>query len=189
MKRALCGLIAASVLVLANGSAPAQEYTRGSAYVEPRGGVYGTTNSKVHLVGTYGGAAGYYVLDGVAVEGEALGYAVGQDVPRPSALGRSTSHEETTGAVGVAGMARWDFVRTPKGTLFVGAGGGGLFADKAVPSGGSRQSGLGQADIGGTVGLSKNVSLRASGRFQHVGEFSDKGVDSLGGHLGLKISF
>jgi hypothetical protein len=188
MKHAIYGILAASLLAMTLGVALAQEYTKGTAYVEPRGGVYGTTNKKVHLVGTYGGAAGYYVLDGVAVEAEGLGYSVGQDVPRATALGRG-NHEETTGAVGVAGMARWNFVRTPKGTLFMGVGGGGLFADSAVPASGAKQSGLGQADLGGTVGLSNNVSLRASGRYQHLGEFSDKGLDSLGGHLGLKVSF
>jgi hypothetical protein len=189
MKRAIYGLVAACAVALPLGAALAQEYTQGTAYVEPRGGVYGSTNSNVHVMGTYGGAAGYYVMDGVAVEAEGLGYAVDQDVSRANALGQKSTHEETTGAVGVAGMARWNFVRTPKGTLFVGAGGGGLFADKEVPTGGSKQSGLGQADLGGTLGLSKNVSLRASGRYQHVGEFSDKGLDNLGGHLGLKISF
>lgn len=188
MNRTLATLVVLGALTLTVPGARAQEYTKGTTYIEPRGGVYGTTNSKVQVMGTYGGAAGYYVMDGVAVEAEGLGYSVRQDVSRATALGRST-HEETTGAVGVAGMAKWNFVRTQKGTLFVGAGGGGLFADKAVPTGGSKQSGLGQADFGGTLGLSKNVSLRASGRYQHVGEFSDKGLDSLGGHIGLKISF
>lgn len=188
MHRVIHGVLATGILALSLGVALAQEYTKGTAYVEPRGGVYGATNKKVHAVGSYGGALGYYVADGVALEAEGLGYAVGQDVPRATAVGRSTT-EKTTGAVGVAGMARWNFVRTSKGTLFVGAGGGEMFADQAVPSGGHRNSGLGQADLGGTVGLTKDVSVRAAGRFQHVGDFSDKGLDCLGGHVGLKISF
>lgn len=178
----------ALVLLAWLGSASAQEYTKGTSYVEPRGGVYGTTNPNVGVIGTYGGAAGHYIMDGVALEAEGLGYAVDQQKKTPTALGLATK-SETTNAVGVAAMAKWNFVRTPKGTLFVGAGGGGIFADKDLPYNGHKNSGLGQADLGGTVALGKNVSLRASGRYQHLGSFSDGGVDSLGGNIGLKISF
>ncbi|WP_300154460.1 hypothetical protein [Solidesulfovibrio sp.] len=187
MKRlaATCALAALCVFPVA---AAAQEYTQGTSYVEPRGGVYGTTNPNVNVVGTYGGAAGHYVMDGVALEAEGLGYAVDQKTKTATPQGMA-SKSETNNAVGVAGMAKWNFVRTPKGTLFVGAGGGGVFADKELPEGGQKNSGMGQTDLGGTVSLGKNVSLRAAGRYQHLGSFSDKGLDSLGGNLGLKISF
>lgn len=188
MKRAIASLAAACALVAQAGAAKAQEYTQGTSYIEPRGGVYATTNPNVNVVGTYGGAAGHYVADGVAVEAEGLGYAVDQTTKRPTPLGMS-SNQETNSAVGVSGMAKWHFVRTPRGTLLVGAGGGGVFAEKELPTGGSRQSGAGQADLGGSVALGKNVSLRAAGRYQHLGSFSDKGLDSVGGNLGLKISF
>lgn len=188
MKRLLASVAAACALFAQAGGATAQEYTRGTSYVEPRGGVYGTTSKDVNIVGTYGGAAGHYVADGVALEAEGLGYAVDQTTRRATPLGLSAK-EETNNAVGVSAMARWNFLRTSQGTLFVGAGGGGMFADKELPSGGSRQSGLGQADAGASVALGKNVSLRAAGRYQHLGSFSDKGLDSLGGNIGLKISF
>ncbi|OLN29572.1 hypothetical protein DVDV_1084 [Desulfovibrio sp. DV] len=187
MKRAITIIATCTVLVQA-GWALAQEYTQGTSYVEPRGGVYGTTNKNVGVVGTYGGAVGHYVADGVAVEAEGLGYAVDQTTKKATPLGVS-SKEETNNAVGVAAMARWNFVRTPKGTLFVGAGGGGVFADKELPYNGSKQSGAGQADVGASVALAKNVSLKAAGRYQHLGSMSDKGLDSLGGNLGFKISF
>ncbi|MHC1710535.1 MAG: hypothetical protein AB9872_00025 [Solidesulfovibrio sp.] len=188
MKSAMAIVAASCALLFQVGAAPAQQYTKGTTYLEPRGGVYGTTNPNVNLMGTYGGAAGYYIVDGVAVEAEGLGYAVDQTTKRPTAYGMA-SKEDTTNAVGVAGMARWDFVRTNKGTLYLGAGGGGLFADKALPYNGSKQSGTGQADLGASAALSKTVSLKVAGRYQHIGAFSDKGVDGLGGNLGLKIDF
>jgi hypothetical protein len=180
--------LAACALLMQAGLAAAQEYTQGTSYIEPRGGVYGTTNKNVNVIGTYGGAAGHYLADGVAIEAEGLGYAVDQTTRKATPLGLS-SKEETTNAVGVAAMARWNFVRTPTGTLFVGAGGGGVFADKELPYNGSKQSGAGQADVGASVALAKNVSLKAAGRYQHLGSFSDKGLDSLGGNVGFKISF
>ena len=188
MRRAIVCLAATCTLWALAGAALAQEYTQGTTYIEPRGGVYATTNPNVNVVGTYGGAAGYYVTDGVAVEAEGLGYAVDQTTKRPTPLGMSSS-EKTNSAVGVSGMARWNFVRTSKGTLFVGAGGGGIFAEKELPYNGSKQSGTGQADLGGSVALGKNVSLKVAGRYQHLGSMSDKGLDSIGGNLGLKISF
>jgi hypothetical protein len=188
MKRAVLSLAAICALLVQAGAALAQEYTQGTTYIEPRGGLYATTNPNVNVVGTYGGAAGYYIVDGVAIEAEGLGYAVDQTTKRATPLGVS-SKEETNSAVGVAGMARWNFVRTSQGTLFVGAGGGGVFAEKPIPYNGNKQSGAGQADLGGSVALSKNVSLKVAGRYQHLGSLSDKGLDSLGGNVGLKISF
>jgi hypothetical protein len=187
MKR-LAATCAACILLTCSGGASAQEYTKGTSYVEPRGGVYGTTNPNVGVIGTYGGAAGHYVADGVALEAEGLGYVVDQQEKKVTPQGLATKNE-TNNAVGVAAMAKWNFMRTPKGTLFVGAGGGGVFADRELPYNGEKNSGMGQADLGGTVALGKNVSLRASGRYQHLGSFSDKGLDSLGGNVGLKISF
>lgn len=189
MQRVTAFIALACVVGVWTGAALAQQYTKGTTYIEPRGGVYGTTNPNVNVVGTYGGAAGYYVADGVALEAEGLGYAVNQQEKRLTPLGQQSSRNETTAALGVAAMARWNFLRTHKGTLFVGAGGGGVFAEKALPYNGEKNSGMGQADLGGTVALSKTVSLRASGRYQHLGSFSGDGCDSLGGNIGLKISF
>jgi len=189
MKRAVASVAAACALLVQAGAGVAQEYTQGTSYIEPRGGVYGSTNPNVNVIGAYGGAAGHYVADGVALEAEGLGYAVDQKTKQPTATGLATK-EETTSAVGVSAMARWNFVRTPKGTLFVGAGGGGIFSsDKEIPYNGSKQAGAGQADLGASVALGKNVSLKAAGRYQHVGEFSDRGLENFGGNVGLKISF
>ncbi|MFU2207359.1 hypothetical protein [Solidesulfovibrio sp. C21] len=187
MKRHVITL-AACVLLFGAGTAPAREYTQGTTYVEPRGGVYGTTNPNVNTVGTYGGAAGHYVMDGVALEAEGQGYAVDQQKKTRTVLGEATTNE-TANATSVAAMARWDFMRTNKGTLFVGGGGGGVFSDKPLPYNGDTQNGMGQADLGGSVALGKDVSLKAAGRFQHMGSFSGNGLDSLGGNVGLKISF
>ena len=179
---------ALSLLSLMPASVRAQEDAQGTTYVEPRGGVYGSTNKRVTVMGTYGGAAGYYGADGVALEAEGTGMAVQQQKRRATPLGPA-SHQETANAASVAGMARWNFVRTKQGTLFVGVGGGGVFADRDLPSNGSRQSGSSQADLGGSLAISKDVSLKVAGRYQQIGDFSDRGAGMVGGNLGLKISF
>ena len=50
MNRTIATFVVLGALTLTVGGAQAQEYTKGTAYVEPRGGVYGTTNSKVHVM-------------------------------------------------------------------------------------------------------------------------------------------
>lgn len=183
MKRVLYGVAAASALALTIGVAKAEQSTQGSSYVESRGGLHGTSGSTAS-----GGAAGYYVRDGVALEAEGLGYGTDQSPNRAVAVGRS-SLDTSPSAVGVAGMTRVDLLRSSKGSLSMGVGGGGVVGDKPLPADGVKQGATSQADLGATVGLSKNVSLRATGRYQRQAEFTDKSADNLGANLGLKISF
>lgn len=181
-------ILAACVLAAFAGTAQAREYAKGTVYMESRDVASGTVNPVLPGAGASGGAAGCYVADGVAVEAEGQGPAAKRaDKTRPAP--GAAVQDDADSPSSVAAMARWNFVRTPTGTLYMGAGGGGVFADKPLPSTGERQSGMSQADLGGSVDLSRNVSLKAAGRFQHMGTFSGDGAGNVGANVGLKISF
>lgn len=181
-------LLAALALTLPAVRALAEDHAAGEMYVEPRGGVYGSTSETVTVMATYGGAAGVYVLDGVAVEAEGLGYYIDQNKKVATPGGPGTK-DYSTDAAGAGINARWHFARTSQGSVFVGAGGGALFSGRAVPATGTTQSGTGQADLGVSYSVTKNVSLKAAGRYQHIGAFSDTGASALGGNVGVKITF
>ena len=184
MKRlAGCILLAAGVFSLALGAALAEEPAKNRQYVEERGGLDGTAGPD-----TRGGAVGYRLRDGLALEAEGVGY--GQEATK----GRRTVRGQDPGAatpeaVGVTGMARVRVAGTDKAAVQVGVGGGGIVADKPATGSGVRQGAASQADIGTSLGLSRNVSLKATGRYQRQNEFSDRGKENLGANLGLRISF
>ena len=177
MKRVLYGVAMAGILALPFGSATAEQYSQGSTYTETRGGITSPTAPNAT-----GGAAGYYVRDGVAVEVEGMRYPNGQAPNRLSTNGLPDV-DGSPSKSGVAGTTRVDIVRTPKSAVFMGLGGGSVASNGTDPSPTSR------ADLGASVGLSNNVSLHAVGRYQRQSEFSDKATDNLGANLGLKISF
>lgn len=176
MKRVLYGVAMAGMLALPLGSATAEQYSQGASYTETRSGV-----SNPMTPNATGGAAGYYVRDGLAVEVEGMRYSSTQT---PSRLTTGLSGtEDTPTSTGVAGSTRVDIVSTPTSNVFMGLGGGGHVSD------GSATGATSRADLGASVGLSKNVSLHAVGRYQRQSEFSDKATDNLGANLGFKISF
>lgn len=188
MNRAIIVLLAACAALAPPAAASAQGNAKGTSYVESRGGPDAVATPAGNATNASGGAAGHYVADGVAVEAEGIRYGVDKDAKTPSPH-RAAGKEDVNKTTGVSAMARWDVVRTPKGAVSVGAGGGGVFSDKELPNGNARQAGAGQADLGASVAIGKNASLKASGRYQQLGAFSDKSMDSLGGNIGLKISF
>ncbi|EHJ46513.1 hypothetical protein DFW101_0496 [Solidesulfovibrio carbinoliphilus subsp. oakridgensis] len=85
-------------------------------------------------------------------------------------------------------MARRQSVRPTAEAPSLGVGGGGVVDDKALPTERDKVRDKGP-ELGGSVPLSKTVSLKAAGRYEHLGSIADKGFDGLGGNLGLKISF
>jgi hypothetical protein len=85
-------------------------------------------------------------------------------------------------------MARRQSARPALEAPSLGVGGGGVVDDKALPKERYKASHTGP-ELGGSVPLSKTVSLKAAGRYEHLGSIADKGFDGLGGNLGLKISF
>lgn len=182
MKRALYAAAVVSALALSVGSVTAEQTNKGSTYVESRGGLASTVSPT-----TTGGAAGFYVRDGVAVEAEGISYTKEPAPHRALASGLSAD-DETSASVGVTGMTHIDVLRTTKGRLSMGLGGGGVFSDKGETDG-IRQGLVSQAGLGATVYLSDNVSLKAAGRYQRQAEFSDSRTESLGANIGLKINF
>lgn len=180
MKHVVCGLLV-GLLGCSPGLALAQERVAGIRYTEERSGLHGTA-----MPGVRGGAVGYQIRERVALEAEGLGYGSQSDRER---TGRSLgATNETPEAMGVAGMARVDLARTKTSSLRLGLGAGGIVAEGA-PSDGVRQGAISQADIGARVGLSQNISLRATGRYQRQNEFSNDSRDNFGANLGLKFSF
>jgi len=117
---------------------------------------------------------------------EPRGGPAGTTNPKGNAAG---ANRGAGGYVVSDSMARSSSVRPSSEPLSLGAGGGGMFDDKALPKDGFKQRDKVQTDLGGSVPLSKNLSLKAAGRYDHLGSISDKGLDGLGGNLGLKISF
>jgi len=189
MKRALVSLAAVCVLIAQATPGASQEYTSGPTSMEPRVGGYGITNFTNKKITPSGAVAQQHVADGAVVENTGAGAATDQTADRRALPGHD-SRETVTNAAGAAGMARWDFVRTKKGTLSLGAGDGGVFSNTELPYTRSKHGGAGQADLGSSVALNKNVSLKAAaGQYQRLGEFSDKGFEHFGGNLGLKINF
>uniref|UniRef100_I2Q267 Uncharacterized protein n=1 Tax=Desulfovibrio sp. U5L TaxID=596152 RepID=I2Q267_9BACT len=85
-------------------------------------------------------------------------------------------------------MARRQSVRPTVEAPSLGVGWGGVVDDKALPKERDKSRDTGP-ELGGSVPLSKTVSLKAAGRYERPGSIADKGVDGLGGNLGLKISF
>ncbi len=175
-------------LAFATSMVFAQTLREGTAYVEGRGGVYGTTNQNVDLIATYGGAFGYYVFNNVALEAEGLGYYVGQQKKTVGGYSDSVKDAPTNGA-GVNVIAKWHFVATPQASAYVGAGGGGLWTQDKVAYNGEKNNWTGLTELGMTFNLAKTLDLRAAGRYQHIGSFSNTGVDALGGNVGFKFSF
>lgn len=175
-------------LAFATSMVFAQTLKEGTTYVEGRGGVYGTTNKNVDVIATYGGAFGYYVFNNVALEAEGLGYYVGQQ-KKTNVGGADSVKDAPTNGAGVNVIAKWHFAATPQASAYFGAGGGGLWTQDKVAYNGEKNNWTGLTELGMTVNLSKTLDLRAAGRYQHIGAFSDTGVNALGGNLGLKFSF
>jgi len=175
-------------LACATGAVLAQQFKQGSTYVEARGGAYGTTNENVNVIATYGGAFGYYALNNVAIEAEGLGYYVDQNKKAVTANGETSKNDQANGG-GLNVIAKWHMVATPQASLYVGAGGGGVWTNNNIAYNGDKNNWTGLGEMGMTVSLSNSVNLRAAGRYQHIGAFADSGINALGGNLGLNFSF
>lgn len=168
--------------------ATAEDYRRGTSYVEERGGVYGTTGDEAHRLSTQGGAAGYYVADGLALEAEGLGYSEDSETPR-TPDGTTIGQNGTMDAMGTGVMAKWHIVHGKKGSVHVGAGTGGLMSGQESVLAQDRLSQANNADVGLTLNMSDSVSFKAQGRYQQIGGLGGGGTESMGGNVGLKISF
>ncbi|QLA17020.1 outer membrane beta-barrel protein [Desulfolutivibrio sulfoxidireducens] len=165
----------------------AQDYKSGSTYFEPRGGVYGTFSDHVKVIATYGGALGYFILDNFSLEAEGLGYYIDQQ--KIDIANGIAAKNDTATAFGGSLMARWHIPASESATFFIGAGAGGLWADRKVPYNGMQYSVTEQAELGATVRITDGFNLKLAGRYQHIGCFDKTGLSALGGNLGLQFTF
>jgi len=168
--------------------AAAQEFKAGTAYLEPRGGVYGTFDDHVQVIATYGGALGYFVVDNLSIEAEGLGYYIDQQKIDATGMGMAAKKDAAT-ALGGSLMARWHMAATDQASFFVAAGAGGLWADRKVPYRGMQYSVTEQAELGATVKITEGFNIKLAGRYQHIGTFDKNGLSALGGNLGLNFTF
>ncbi|MFZ5812232.1 MAG: hypothetical protein ACOY4F_09335 [Thermodesulfobacteriota bacterium] len=165
----------------------AQEYKSGTAYIEPRGGVYGTFSDHVNVIATYGGAAGYFILDNFSLEAEGLGYYIDQQ--KIDVANGIAAKNDTATAFGGSLMARWHLATSERASFFIGAGAGGLWADRKVPYNGMQYSITEQGELGATVHITEGFNLKLAGRYQHIGAFDKTGLSAVGGNLGLQFTF
>ena len=170
---------------LSAGLAQAKSIEAGTFYVTPKVGMYGNTNSRISSMFTYGAEAGYFVIDGLSLGVEALGYVVTQ---KRTPGGRGSAYE-TVNAFSPIGILRYHFALSDKASVFAGVGLGGFFSGVKIPRNGYTSNLTEIGEVGVDFALSDNVSLQLAGRYQHIGEFSNKGADNFGGNFGVKITF
>lgn len=188
--RKVMPVLAATCLLLAAlaGLAMAQSHAAGSFNIEPRFGVYGSSNDRVNTLFTYGAGFGFYPVENFAIELEPYGMYVNQSRIRSTNLGRlSTSYNAS--AFGSNLNARWHFLATNQASMFLGAGFGGLWADEKVPYNGFESSLTENCELGASVALSPMVSLKGSFRYMHIGQFTNEGVSAYGGTVGVSVNF
>ena len=175
----------ALAVMLSAGMVQAKTLDAGTVYLEPKVGIYGNSNNRISSMFTYGGEFGYFVADGLSIGIEGLGYVITQK-RSPWMFGKT---DQTVHAFSPIVMLRYHFVNQDRFSMFGGFGVGGFFAQKAVPYNGYASSLTEAVELGMNVFLTDNVSLQLAGRWQHIGEFSDKGSDNFGGNFAVKYAF
>ena len=131
-------------------------------------------------------------MDGLALGVEGLAYSFDQKKEGSSSYNRS-EFQQNPWAFGFNGLVRYYPIRTDMASFFIGSGLGGMFSNDRIPyytngGRGNYSSMTLPADIGVTFNLTQTVGLELVGRYQRIG-FDDHGLDSWGGHAGVKISF
>lgn len=172
----VCGLSA--------GLAQARNLDAGTIYVEPKVGFYGNSSPRIGSMFTYGAEAGYFLADGFSMGIEALGYVITQRSHRSGG-----GPYETVNAFSPIAIARYHFINEQRYSVFAGAGIGGFFSGQRVPRNGYYSNLTEVAEVGANVALKDNLYLQAAARWQHIGEFTEKGADNWGGNVSLKFTF
>lgn len=180
-------LVAAIVGVFAMGAtlAHAAGYTAGTAYLTPKVGIYANSSKNISSMFSYGAEGGFFVVDGFSLGLEALGYSVTQKRYPVNSL----NTYENVGAFSPIAFARYHFITDEKFSAFAGLGLGGFFSEVNIPRNGFKSNMTEAVEAGFNVFLANALSLQLAGRYQHIGEFSDKGSDNWGGNLGLRYGF
>ena len=162
-------------LVLACGLsaslAQAKNLEAGTAYVEPKVGIYANSNSRISSMFSYGLEGGFFVVDGFSLGVEALGYVVTQ---RRHYWSSSNGNYETVSAFSPIAIARYHFINEEKFSVFGGIGLGGFFSGVKIPRNGYDSNLTEVAETGMNVFLTERMSFQLTGRWQHIGEFSNR---------------
>jgi hypothetical protein len=178
---------------LTAGLAQAKTLDAGTFYVEPKVGIYGNSNHNIGSMFSFGGELGYFVIPGLSISGEFLGYAVYQKkIPANWA-----STYETVGAFSPIGIVRYHFVNEQNYSVFAGIGLGGFFSGTKVPRNGYTSNLTEMAEVGFNYFVTDMISIQLAGRWQHIGEWGSsnngnggaKGSDNWGGNLAVKFVF
>lgn len=186
-------LVLAMALCVGLAALPAKSFAMGEAgtfYVQPEFGVYGTGQKSVESLITFGASGGYFVMDGLMIGAEALAYSFNQQ--RDSGY-YSRDYTQNPWAFGVNALVRFYPVRTDKFGMYIGSGIGGLFSGDRIPSysnggEGSYSNLTVPVDIGFAIALTQNVAFEIAGRYERIG-FDNHGLDTWGGHAGIRITF
>lgn len=171
---------------------PARSFAIGEAgtgYVQPEFGFYGVSQKRVSSVLNFGASGGYFIIDGLSIGAEALAYSFNQY--RDGSYRRG--FESNPWAFGFNGLVRFYPIRTDTAAFFVGTGIGGLFSGYRIPyySNGGRgdySSFTLPVDVGFMVNMTQNVAFELTGRYQRIG-FTEHGLDTWGGHAGIRFTF
>ncbi|GAB7078471.1 outer membrane beta-barrel protein [Megalodesulfovibrio paquesii] len=176
-------LLACLALALLPGAALAQGTTATQAerfYIQPEVGLYGTSSKDVSTVFTYGLSAGVFVVDGLSLGAEFLGYYMSMD-------GSGGDYDFANG-FGFNGLIRYYPFSAEQASFYVGTGLGGLFTDDEISYGGYQSNLTLPVDLGVVVHITDQFSLDVGGRYQRIG-FNRHGFDTWGGNVGLSIGF
>lgn len=171
---------------LSAGLAQAKTLEAGTFYLEPKVGIYGNSNSRISSMFSYGAEAGYFFIDGLSVGFEGLGYVITQ---KRNPQWSGNGNYETVSAFSPIGIVRYHFINEDKFSVFAGVGLGGFFSQVKVPRNGYYNNLTEVVEAGMNVFLTDHASIQLAGRWQHIGEFSNKGSDNWGGNLAFKYAF
>ncbi len=181
LKIAALSVITAVAVLAFYAQVLAGSLDKGSRYAERREMVYGA-GPQVGDLKAKGGAVGVYVADGLAIEGEGLSYKVKGEPGR-------REDDAAKRAVSAAIAAKWHFIKGENGSMHLGVGAGGFSSDKPLDHDLASQSLSQQAELGFSYSLKENVSLKAGGRYQRIGDALDPGVEAMAGNFGVRVSF
>ncbi len=182
MKRVL--LFAATAVLLLFGAVAAQAASTDAErfYIQPEVGLYGASQDDVSTIFTYGVSGGFFVIDGLAVGGEFLGYYMSLDDQK---FNNEYSHAN---GFGFNGLVRYHAVTSEYASFYIGTGLGGLFTDEKIDYDGYYSHLTLPVDVGFTYDITDQFSVDVGGRYQRIG-FSENGIDAWGGNVGMNINF
>jgi hypothetical protein len=176
------------ILAASAGWVCAQSYPAGTFNVEPRVGLFGSSNPRVNTIWTYGAAAGVFVADNVALELESMGAYIDQSRPlRTPGFNDEVSRKTSAFASNL--NLRWHMLTTTQASMYLGAGMGGIWANYNLPYNGFEDSITENCELGATLALTSHMSFKGAFRYWHIGQFTDQGVNAYGGTVGLNFSF